>query len=46
MRISSADLGTDLLAHRMYIVDSAGEAIGPNDTAIRGLNELDEDEEI
>ena len=38
-------LGTDLLAHRVHIVDLSGEAIGPDDCTIAGVHELDDDDE-
>ncbi len=40
------NLGTDLLAHRVHIVDAAGEAIGPDDAAVPRIDELDDDEEF
>ena len=40
------DLGTDLLAHRVHIVDAAGKAIGPDDAAVRGIDQLDGDDEL
>ena len=38
-------LRADLLAHRVHIVDPPREAIGPDDGAIAGVHELDDDDE-
>lgn len=39
-------LGSDLLAHRMHIVDPPREAFGPDDCVIAGVHQVDEDDEL
>ena len=39
------DLSTDLLAHRVHVVDPAREAIRPDDGAVGRIHELDNDDE-